>query len=117
MHEVDIVALPTYYPWEAFPISIIEAMSLTKMVISCPRAAIPDMLTDLDGNPCGILVPEKSVDGIVDAIMWCQTHKKEADKMCQKAYEKVYNCYRKEVVYKLYRENYRRLLLCQHITS
>ena len=43
--------------------------------------------------------------------------KKEADKMCQKAYEKVYNCYRKEVVYKLYRENYRRLLLCQHITS
>lgn len=110
MHEVDIIALPTYYPWEAFPISILEAMSLTKMVISCPRAAVPDMLTDLDGNPCGMLVPEKSVQGIVDAINWCQGHKEEADLMCRRAYEKVYACYRMDVVYDMYRKNYRLLL-------
>lgn len=110
MHDVDIVALPTYYPWEAFPISIIEAMSLSKMVISCPRAAVKDMLTDLTGNPCGILVEPKSVDAIVDAINWCQTHKEEADVMCQKAYEKVNTCYRKEVVYDLYRSLYAKLV-------
>lgn len=110
MKKVDIMALPTYYPWEGFPISIIEAMSLTKMVISCPRAAIPDMLTDIDGNRCGILVPEKSVDDIEKAIVWCREHKEEADKMCQKAYEKVYEKYRTEVVYELYRTNYRMLL-------
>lgn len=110
MHDVDIIALPTYYPSEAFPISILEAMSLTKMVISCPRAAVPDMLTDLDGKPCGMLVPEKSVQGIVDAINWCQTHKEEADMMCKKAYEKVYESYRTDVVYELYRNNYRKLL-------
>ena len=110
MHDVDIVALPTYYPWEAFPISIIEAMSLTKMVISCPRAAVTDMLTDLEGEPCGMLVQPKSADAIVEAINWCQTHKKEADMMCQKAYEKVKTCYSKEVVYELYRENYRKLI-------
>ena len=110
MHEVDIIALPTYYPSEAFPISILEAMSLTKMVISCPRAAVPDMLTDMDGNPCGMLVPEKSVQGIVDAINWCQTHKDEADNMCRKAYEKVYYCYRTDVVYDIYRSNYTRLI-------
>ena len=85
MHSVDILALPTYYASEAFPISILEAMSLTKMVISCPRAAIKDMLTDLDGNPCGMLVEPKSTDAIINAINWCQTHRKEADLMCQKS--------------------------------
>ena len=110
MHDVDIIALPTYYPWEAFPISILEAMSLTKMVISCPRAAVPDMLTGLDGQPCGMLVPEKSVQGIIDAINWCQTHKNIADQMCRKAYEKVYSCYRMDVVYDIYRRNYKLLL-------
>lgn len=111
MKKVDIMALPTYYPWEGFPISIIEAMSLTKMVISCPRAAIPDMLTDIDGNRCGILVSEKSVDDIEKAIVWCCEHKEEADKMCQKAYEKVYKAYRTDVIYETYRSNYRKLLV------
>lgn len=109
MHNVDIVALPTYYQWEAFPISIIEAMSLTKMVISCPRAAIKDMLTDLNGKPCGMLVAPKSADAIVEAIEWCQANKNEADVMCKKAYEKVKNCYRQEVVYDLYRSLYKKL--------
>jgi len=110
LHDVDIVALPTYYNSEAFPISIIEAMSLTKMVISCPRAAIKDMLTSIDGKPCGLLVQPRSSDAIVEAINWCQTHKEEADEICKKAYEKVYTCYRKEVVYDLYRSNYNKIL-------
>lgn len=110
MHEVDIIALPTYYPSEAFPISILEAMSLTKMIISCPRAAVPDMLTGLDGKLCGILVPEKSVQSIIDAINWCQSNKEEADFMCHQAYEKVYNCYRTDVVYDIYRDNYSMLI-------
>lgn len=110
MHSVDIIALPTYYSSEAFPISILEAMSLSKMVISCPRAAIPDMLTDLDGNLCGILVPEKSVQSIVDAICWCQANIEKANQMCQKAYDKVYHSYRTEVVYDIYRNNYKELM-------
>ena len=36
--------------------------------------------------------------------------KEEADKMCQKAYEKVNTCYRKEVVYDLYRSLYAKLV-------
>lgn len=110
MHDVDMVALPTYYPSEAFPISILEAMSLSKMVISCPRAAVKDMLTDLDGNPCGMLVAPKSADAIVEAIEWLQSHRAEADLMCQKAYEKVSASYRKEVVYELYRTHYKELI-------
>lgn len=110
MHDIDILALPTYYPSEAFPISIIEAMSLTKMVISCPRAAVKDILLDLEGELCGILVEPKSVTAIVEAINWCQANRVKADQMCKKAYEKVFTCYRKEVVYELYRMNYNKVL-------
>lgn len=108
--SLDIVCLPTYYSNEAFPISILEAMSLGKMVISCPRAAIPDMLTSSDGTLCGILVPEKSPSSIAEAIAWCQQHLREADEMCRKAYEKVNKTYRKEVVYQIYRNNYLKLV-------
>ena len=80
------------------------------MVISCPRAAVKDMLTDLEGKPCGMLVAPKSADAIVEAIEWLQSHKNEADEMCKKAYEKVYTCYRKEVVYDLYRTHYQELI-------
>ena len=110
LKSVDMVALPTYYQSEAFPISIIEAMSLSKMVISCPRAAVQDMLTDLEGKPCGMLVEPKSPDAIAGAIRWCQLHKEEADEMCRKAYEKVKACYDKEVVYNVYRNNYKQLI-------
>lgn len=110
MKTVDIVALPTYYPWEAFPISILEAMSLGKLVISTPRAAIKDMLTALDGSKCGILVREHSVDDIAKAIKWCIEYPERADEICHKAYEKVYQSYRMEVVYDLYDSLYRKML-------
>ncbi|MBP5505187.1 MAG: glycosyltransferase [Bacteroidales bacterium] len=110
MRNVDIIALPTYYPWEAFPISILEAMSLSKMVISCHRAAIPDMLTDLHGNRCGILVAEKSADEIEKAIKWCQQFKSQAIKMCHEAFLKVDSSYRTDIVFETYRRNYRELL-------
>ena len=108
--SVDMIALPSYFESEAFPISIIEAMSYGKFVISTPRAAIPDMLTDMNGNQCGYLVREKSVEDIVNAIRWCQDNPKEADARCTKAFEKVTLCYKTEVVYKLYSELYNKLV-------
>ncbi len=110
MNDIDVLILPTYYSGEAFPISILEAMSRGKLVISCPRAAIPDMLTAIDGTQCGVLVAPKSSEELRDAIVWCQQHSSEADKMCRKAYEKVSNSYKKEVVYGMYRDNYRKLI-------
>ena len=109
MQTVDILALPTYMPHEAFPISILEAMSLGKLVISTRWAAIGDMLTGVDGNPCGIFVEKKSVSDITHAIEWCLSFHNEADKIRQKAYEKVYNSYRMEIVYELYKQLYKRL--------
>ena len=107
---VDIICLPTYYPFEAFPISILEAMALGKFVISTKRAAIPDMLTDINGNSCGYFVREKSSEDIIQGFIWCYNHKSQADLMCQKAYEKVYNFYRTEVVFETYRQLYGKLV-------
>lgn len=110
IESLDIICLPTYYPAEAFPISILEAMSRGKLVISCPRAAIPDMLTSTDGKRCGILVPEKNSIAISEAIIWCQNNPKEADIICKRAYEKALKVYNKDVVYNLYKNNYLQLV-------
>lgn len=107
--QSDIIALPTYYPGEAFPISIIEAMSRGKLVVSCPRAAIPDMLTDMNGDCCGILVEPESSQSLKDGLQWVLEHKEECDKMCAKAYEKVKSCYDTSVVYELYRSLFKEL--------
>ncbi len=110
INSVDIISLPSYYIWEAFPISILEAMSRGKLVISTNRAAIPDMLTAIDGTKCGILVEEQSTDSVKEAIQWCQAHAAEADVICQKAYEKVSTCYNTDVIVQKYTELYRILL-------
>ena len=109
LKSMDVMVLPTYYSGEAFPISILEAMSNGKLVISTPRAAIGDMLTCVDGSRCGILVDEKSINQLVDAINWVCEHKTEADNLCKKAYEKVLNAYSTDVVYGIYRKNYSEL--------
>lgn len=110
VQKLDIIALPTYYPFEAFPISILEAMSLGKLVISCPRAAVSDMLTGLDGRPCGILVEAKSSQSIIDAINWVQNNPDKADELCRSAYDKVKSKYDTSVVYEIYRTNYQEVL-------
>lgn len=110
LSKFDIFALPTYFKSEAFPISILEAMSRAKLVISCNRAAIPDMLTDIDGEKCGILVAPKSPEEIRNAIVWCQEHVDEARRMCEKAYEKVNVVYKTERVIRLYADCYSKLL-------
>ena len=110
MKDIDILCLPTYYPLEAFPISILEAMSLSKLVISCPKAAIPDMLETQDGDKAGILVPPKSSADIRNAIKWCQDNPDKADIICENAYDKAISAYNQPIVYKIYRDNYRQLL-------
>ena len=106
----DILALPTYFPSEAFPISILEAMSLGKLVISTDRAAIPDMLTGIDGVKAGILVEEKSSDSIQHAIEWIIDHPAESSQICKNAYKKVSLCYERSVVHNIYEKHYMELV-------
>lgn len=110
MEKMGIIALPTYYASEAFPVSILEAMSKGCLVLSCPRAAIPDMLTAVNGSKCGLLVEAKSAHSIADAILWAQNNAVEADGLRQKALEKVSTCYSMPVVFDLYSYFYKKVL-------
>ena len=61
------ILLPSINNWEAFPMVIIEAMACGKPVIASSVGAIPEML-DVTGDPCGICVEPRDVDGLRDAI-------------------------------------------------
>ena len=63
--KADVFALPTYYPVEAQPISIIEALNAATPVIATRHASIPDYV--LDGEN-GVLVDRKSADQICLAL-------------------------------------------------
>lgn len=63
--ETDIFVLPTRYPPEGQPYSILEAMAAGAAVISTPRGAIPDMIID---GETGVLVPEGDLMALTAAI-------------------------------------------------
>ena len=63
--EADLFVLPTYYPIEAQPLSIIEALNSGTPVIATFHAAIPEMIAHGEN---GILVEPKSPEAIAEAI-------------------------------------------------
>jgi glycosyltransferase involved in cell wall biosynthesis len=63
--EANALILPTYYPWEGQPISIIEALAFCTPVIATPHKGIPDQV--IDGYN-GFLVDKNSPEQIADAV-------------------------------------------------
>ncbi len=61
-----IFVLPTYYPTECQPVSIIEAMNAGNAIISTRHASIPEYVFD---NVNGILVDSKAPQQICNAII------------------------------------------------
>lgn len=61
----DIMALPTYYPNESFPLVILEAMAHGLPVVSTREGAIPDMVVD---GVTGFLVPPRQVAPLADRL-------------------------------------------------
>jgi len=64
--QAHIFCLPTYYPWEGQPISIIEALAYGLPVISTPHKGIPEQV--IDGRN-GFLVEPRSSEAIADALL------------------------------------------------
>jgi len=65
LKEANILILPTNYPWEGQPVSIIEALAFGNPVISTPYRGIPEEV--IDGYN-GYLIPFGDVDQIADKI-------------------------------------------------
>jgi glycosyltransferase involved in cell wall biosynthesis len=65
MREASIFALPTYYRFETFPLSILEAMAAGLAVVTTRHAGIPEMIID---GVSGVLVPVKDAAALAKAI-------------------------------------------------
>lgn len=62
--QAHIFLLPTFYPWEGQPLSIIEALAFSTPVISCDHKGIPELVED---GVTGYFVQPKSPESIVYA--------------------------------------------------
>jgi glycosyltransferase involved in cell wall biosynthesis len=81
----DIFILPTYYPIECFPLSILEAMQFGIPVISTKHAAIPEIV---ESGETGLLVPIKDSKSLAKNIEWLLKEKLLRKKMGQKGRRK-----------------------------
>jgi glycosyltransferase involved in cell wall biosynthesis len=66
LEKAHIFLLPTYYPWEGQPLSIIEAMAYGTPVISCQHKGIPEMLED---GTNGFFVQPQNARDIADKCL------------------------------------------------
>jgi glycosyltransferase involved in cell wall biosynthesis len=66
LRQAHLLLLPTYYPWEGQPISIIEALAFATPVISTHHKGIPEQV--IDGYN-GYLVPSETPHAIVNAVL------------------------------------------------
>ena len=64
LQDYDGFVFPTYYPTEGHAGVIIEALAAGLPVVSTSYRSIPELIDDT----CGILVPTKDVDAIVEAV-------------------------------------------------
>ncbi len=71
LREADIFVLPTYYPYEGQPISIIEAMGNGLAVITTNHAGIPDIVSEENG----VIVNPKAPDEIRKAVQYLVKHR------------------------------------------
>jgi glycosyltransferase involved in cell wall biosynthesis len=65
LRDADVLALPTYYPVEAQPVCIIEALNASTPIIATRHASIPEYVID-DVN--GYLVDKESPNQIAAAL-------------------------------------------------
>lgn len=63
--KANIFLLPTSYPWEGQPLSIIEALAFSTPVLSCCHKGIPELIED---GVTGCFVEPRSPEAIANAL-------------------------------------------------
>lgn len=64
--QTHVFLLPTSYPWEGQPLSIIEALAFATPVISCYHKGIPELI---ETDRSGVFVESQSPQAIADALV------------------------------------------------
>jgi len=69
IHHFDVGMLPTYYPAESLPNTIIEYLAMGKPVIATDWAEIPNMIGSIKGKgKAGILIPLNNKKPDIEAL-------------------------------------------------
>ena len=64
LQNANVFILPTFYPMEGLPFSLLEAMATGNIVITTQHAGIPDVVTEKNGY----LVPTQSSEAIAECL-------------------------------------------------
>jgi len=78
LKNADVLAFPTFYANEAFPLVILEAMAAGLPIVSTTEGGIPDMIVE---GRNGFLAEPKHALGIADALTWLAKRPSERKKM------------------------------------
>lgn len=101
--EMDIVILPSL--WEQFPITILEAMALSKPIIA---SNVNGVFEQIDG--CGILIRPANEDDIVESVLCLVKDNELRDELAKKAYDKYINNFNLEKMGSLTLDAYNKIL-------
>lgn len=64
LERANVFVLPTHYPMEGQPISILEGMATGNIIVSTRHAGIPDIV----GDDNGVLIPIKDAAALADTL-------------------------------------------------
>lgn len=102
-YSSDIFVLPTFYPYECFPLVLLEAMQASLPIVSTDEGGISDIVVD---NITGLLVPQKNVHELVNKLEFLIKNSKIRNKMGQAGKEK----YEKELTLEHFERNLTNIL-------
>ena len=104
---VDIFVLPSL--WEAFPIALLEAMSMGKAVIGTNVDGTPEII---EHEKNGLLIELDGLEkNIADALLRLCTDHGLLKKLQQAAVKSIYNTYNVETLARKNEDVYRQLIL------
>ena len=92
--QANVFLLPTSYPWEGQPLSIIEALAFSIPVISCCHKGIPELVED---GKTGLFVKPEAPDAIASAVIEMTTDSNRYSKMSHAAREHYEANFRRDV--------------------
>jgi len=92
--QANLFLLPTSYPWEGQPLSIIEALAFSVPVITCYHKGIPELVED---GKTGVFVKPKSAESIASAVIEMTTDSDRYSKMSRAARQHYEANFRREV--------------------
>lgn len=92
--RANIFLLPTSYPWEGQPLSIIEALAFSTPVISCCHKGIPELVED---GKTGLFVKPEAPDSIASAVIEMTADSNIYSEMSRAAREHYESNFRRDV--------------------